>query len=147
MKITMIENGQTQYCIAVPIRMAAVEETGAQELQSYLKKALGVELPIVAEEAVVQKAFYLGHTEYAKTAGICGNAKENWIMQMHDGNLVLTGGVHAGDRGTLYAVYHFLEDVVGVRWWSTAEEDVPVLTELKLDAGFYREGTPTARSL
>ncbi|MBM3501474.1 MAG: DUF4838 domain-containing protein, partial [Armatimonadetes bacterium] len=36
--------------------------------------------------------------------------------------LVLTGG---RPRGTLYAVYTFLEDVVGIRWWTAGERFIP----------------------
>ena len=37
-------------------------------------------------------------------------------------NLVLAG---RAPRGTLYAVYTFLEDVVGCRWWTSTESFIP----------------------
>ena len=117
MKITIIENGKTDYVIAVPINCSPVEMSGARELQEYLCKALHVTLPIVPEDAVTGKAFYVGHTAYAPNAGIRGTAGENWIMQLHQGNVVLTDGLKPHHRGNIYCVYHFLEDVVGVRWW------------------------------
>ena len=40
----------------------------------------------------------------------------------------------AGDRprGTLYAVYTFLEDMVGCRWWSSSESFTPQLATLEI---------------
>ena len=142
MKIRIVENGKTDYVIAVPETISPVEENGALALQTYLQKALRVQLPILPEQAVTGKAFYVGHTAYAEAAGIRGDAGENWKIQMHQGNVVLTGGRKSHQRGNLYSVYHFLEDVVGVRWWSVDEEDVPELTDLTLDADFAAEGTP-----
>jgi len=141
-KQILIRGEKPKYTIVIPTIPAPVEETAAQELQNYLKKALGTELPVCKEEAFAGKAFYIGHTQYAKTAGVFGKSEENWIIQLHEDNVILTGGVRENDRGILYAVYHFLEDVVGIRWWSVWEEYVPELTELSLEENFCREGTP-----
>ena len=130
------------YFIAIPVKAAPVEQTAAEELRQYLRKALGAELPIRNEQDISGKAFYIGHTQYAKAAGVLGKSKENWIIQAVDGNVILTGGVKENDRGILYAVYHFLEDIAGIRWWSVWEEYIPELTELSLEAGFRKEGTP-----
>ena len=142
MFISIIENHQSQHVIAVPKNATIVENYGAQELQEYLLKATGAQLPIITEDAVTSKAFYVGQTAYARTAGICSVEKENWKIRVLDGNVVLTGGTNGSERGNIYAVYHFLEDVVGIRWWNTAEEDVPELTKLALDAELSLEGTP-----
>ena len=142
METVIIKNGKTDYVIAVPEVPSMVEQSGARELQAYLNKALNVQLPILSERAVTGKAFYVGHTDYAKTAEIQGDGGENWKVRMHQGNLVLTGGLKPHHRGVIYSVYHFLEDVVGVRWWSIDEEDVPELTELALEMDFAAEGTP-----
>ena len=53
-------------------------------------------------------------------------------------DLVLVGG---RPRGTLYAVYRFLEDVVGVRWWSPFEEFTPRRPNLEI-AALDRQGKP-----
>lgn len=142
MKVVLIQGQQTEYVIAIPNSPQPVEETAAKELQAYLKKALGAELPVVKEQAVCGQAFYIGHTDYARARSIVGKSTENWLIRMQDVNVVLTGGVKPNDRGILYAVYHFLEDVIGVRWWSYWEEYVPALTELSLESVFFKEGTP-----
>ena len=47
---------------------------------------------------------------------------EQWLYNATD-NILLFGGE---SRGTLYAAYHFLEDVNGVHWWTPwGEESVP----------------------
>lgn len=140
--IKIIENSNTKYNIVLSKNASVVENSAARELQEYLQKAFRVKLPVVEETENAGKAFYVGHTAYAEAAGIHGNAKENWVIRMHDGNLVLTGGLKNTDRGLIYSVYHFLEDVIGVRWWSVDEEDVPELTELALEENFAAEGTP-----
>ncbi len=145
MKVTLIQGQYSEYVIAIPNTANPVEQTAATELQSYLNKALGAELPIVEEQAVNSKAFYIGHTDYATNANILGSSTENWIIRMQDENVVLTGGVKPNDRGILYAVYHFLEDIVGIRWWSYWEEYVPNLTELTLESDLSKEGTPALR--
>ncbi len=142
MKVQLIYDKQTDYAIVVPQNPAPVEQTAAEELQLYISKTLGVILEIKTETESIGKGFYIGHTGYAKVAEILGDAKENWIIKMHNGNLVLTGGVNRGDRGIIYAVYHFIEDVLGVRWWNRFEEYVPNLSELSVDADFYKTGTP-----
>ena len=52
-----------------------------------------------------------------------------------DGALVLAGG---RPRGTLYAVYHYLEDVAGVRWLTPATDHVPTHGKLPLPKGDMR---------
>ena len=142
MKTVFIQNRTSEYAIVIPVSAAPVEQTAAEELRQYLRKALGAELPIRDERDISGKAFYIGHTQYAKAAGVLGKSKENWIIQAVDGNVILTGGVKENDRGILYAIYHFLEEIVGIRWWSVWEEYIPELTELSLEVGFRKEGTP-----
>lgn len=142
MKTIIIDDKKTNYAIVIPKNSAPVEQTAAKELQTYLKKVFGTELSICTEDNVSGKAFYIGHTEYAKSAGIIGKSEENWIIKVDNENIVLTGGINENERGIIYSVYHFLEDIVGIRWWSVWEEYVPELSELSLDNDFFKEGTP-----
>ena len=139
---TVVLSAKAEYAIVIPAIPAPVEQTAAEELQSYLKKALGTQFPICREGEITGKAFYIGHTTFAKAAGILGKSQEHWIIKLQGEDMVLTGGVKENDRGILYAVYHFLEDIVGIRWWSVWEEYVPELTELSLEVGFCKEGKP-----
>ena len=142
MKYAIINGKKSEYSIIIPSESTAVEQTAAKELKAYLKKAFNIEFCIKTENEASGKAFYVGHTDYACRAGVKGKSKENWIVKMHNDNIILTGGLKNTDRGIVYAVYHFLEDVIGVRWWTRFEEDVPKLSELSLKSDFCIEGTP-----
>lgn len=57
--------------------------------------------------------------------------QDEWKMQSVNDTLLLTGG---GKRGALYAVYHFLEDVIGIHWWNAWEDHVPPAKKWNLHA-------------
>jgi len=137
-----LTRGNNDCRIVVPRDADIVEKTAAEELAKYLEMSLGLKLPIVCECEAEGKCIYVGMTEFASENGILGKTIENWIIKMVDGNLVLTGGDGSGKRGVIYSVYHFLEDIVGVRFWSQFEEDVLFLDSLSLAEDLYMEGTP-----
>ncbi len=64
--------------------------------------------------------------------------REGWKISSEPDGVTLSGG---SPRGLLYAVYHYLEDVCGVSWWSYYEESVPVLKSLPVD-NLDRSGCP-----
>lgn len=142
MKKLIAKKGKSEYSVIIPKNAHIVEKTAAEELVSYFDKALSVKLPVISEKSATKKGIYIGQTEFARKNGIVGKSKENWIMKMEGENLVLTGGKDAGDRGLMYSVYHFIEDVLGVRWFSPFEEDVLSLKKLVLDDNFCKAGTP-----
>ncbi len=138
----IIKNGACDYSIVVPDDASAVEENAARELRDYLIKATNLHLSIRIESKAEGKCIYVGHTDFAKNNAIIGAAEENWQMAVCGDNLVLTGGLTKKQRGITYAVYHFLEDIVGIRWWNHVEEYVPQIKELKIEKDFKKEGTP-----
>ena len=113
--------------IVIPADATEVENTAAMELRKYLFNITGVSLDKVVEGENTGAGIYLGATQYAENKGVTYPTEsdtkgEAWAIKAVDGNLVLCG---AETRGTLYAVYHLLEDVLGVRWWNPWEEEVP----------------------
>jgi hypothetical protein len=127
-------SAKSKVSIALAPNASLPEKTAAQELDDYLTKATGGDFTVVEEKGkVAAPAIYVGNTAFAKAAGVDGStlASEEWRIVTRDGNLILVGG---GTRGTLYATYHFLEDVVGVRWWNPWEETVPKLGVLPIQA-------------
>ena len=138
-------DGKATASIVVGAAPTRAEQTAARELAEYLGKVTGGTFRVVAEPkaAGAPTLIYLGHTRFAKTHGTAPAklGPEQWVLRAVGDDLVLTGG---RPRGTLYAVYRFLEDVVGVHWWNPFEESVPrrpTLRVNKLDAA----GSPRFR--
>ena len=114
------------------------EKTAANELKEYLKRVFeGGELSVDGARDV---RFHVGDTQFARERGLAPTSfkDEEWAIKSFGGDVVLAGG---GSRGTLYAVFHFLEDCCGVRWWFTGDEDVPERLMLNLPS-LDRRGKP-----
>jgi len=162
--LMLVRDGRPEYVIVLPKSPTAVETTAADELRDHLKKVTDAELEILGEDRLVagRKAILVGATE--RTARLLPELKlaslgpDGIVMKTAGDDLVLAGHPK---RGTLYAVYTFLEDVVGCRWW-TAEEsytprrltlaigplDVVYAPKLRIREAFYRlawEGVFSAR--
>jgi len=56
-----------------------------------------------------------------------GLGKEGIVIRTLGNDLILAGGQ---PRGTLYAVYTFLEQSLGCRWWSSTASTIPKKTDL-----------------
>jgi len=125
------------YSFDYPFLAQPWERTAVSELQSYLAQlATNGVVTVDGKNAV----FHVGDTAFAREhqLGAADLKDEEWVVKSFGGDVVLAGG---GTRGTLYAVWHFLEDACGVRWWNDDDEDVPVAGELKLSAQ-DRHGKP-----
>ena len=133
----------TDMQIVLPDRNTAVENTAASELKKYIFQMTGESLMVVKEGQNSGAGIYIGATEFAEENGVtypvetqdCGEA---WAIQVVNGNLVLCGGEN---RGVLYAVYHLLEDGLGVRWWNLWEEYVPLGSAI-VSADYCDSGIP-----
>lgn len=117
--------------IILPENPSVVEQTAASELANYLEKIYGREFFITPEVDVKSEGIqiFVGRTDFARDHGVIVDdlESEEWLVRSVDKNLIVIGG---GSRGTLYGIYHYLEDVLGVRWWNPWEESIPNLSEI-----------------
>lgn len=128
--------------IVLPENATEVEKSAAEELTLYISKIIGQNMNTVTEGQQTGNAVYIGATQFALENNVTyedNEYGEGWTIKAVNGNLVLTGGAV---RGTLYAVYHLLEDVLGVRWWNPWEEDVPTLSAALIPADYCDSGVP-----
>ncbi|HCU37440.1 MAG TPA: hypothetical protein DGT21_19010 [Armatimonadetes bacterium] len=111
------------------------EQTAARELATYLEKITGAafETTTEAEFGRVGPAIFVGQTLFATAAGVdfAALADEEWVIRSVDGSLVLGGG---RPRGTLYAVYEFLQETLGCYWLTWDAEVVPEIPDLSIPA-------------
>ena len=111
------------------------EKFAAKELAMFLKRVTGAEFSVVAEQSSTDdraNRIYVGWTEYSARRGIDASklGEEEWVIRTIGDDLVLTGG---RPRGTMYAVYEFLEDHVGCHWLDRKTEVIPSKPTLEHD--------------
>ncbi|OQA83709.1 MAG: hypothetical protein BWY31_02797 [Lentisphaerae bacterium ADurb.Bin242] len=118
-ELKLLENSKTEYRIVVPDRPDTGNRFALKELQMFLKEAGGADFQAVpASKAPREKRIFLGLSEPAlKILG--GDPLQKLKDQDHcvktvGNDLFLFGkGLH----GDLFAVYDFLENVLGFRWY------------------------------
>jgi hypothetical protein len=128
-------NGKPGAVIVLGSDAIPAEHTAAKELSCYLKQITGADFKTVesAKDAGNMVRIFVGQTQETK------NVLKNfdWEKLSQDGIIIRCRAndiVLAGDRprGTLYAVYTYLEDYAGCRWWAPDAEYIPKKPTLKL---------------
>ncbi|MBE6370914.1 MAG: DUF4838 domain-containing protein [Lentisphaerae bacterium] len=113
----------------------------AEELAVYLKLSLDRPCRIFEEKDFPGgPAFYVGPTEYAARQGFKAGSflPGGWAYKSIGKNVVLTGHPH---EGTANAVYNFLENELGVRWYTFESTFIPKSVR-KDFSGLDRSGCP-----
>jgi hypothetical protein len=134
---SLVREGKSDYCIVVPTKPTAVETTAARELQEHLAQVTGAKLAIRPEDQVSRETpqIVLGASarvkELAPDLDLAALGYDGIAIRTVGKNLILAG---RPPRGTLYAVYTFLEDVVGCRWWTSTESFIPRRPTLDIPA-------------
>ena len=111
--LNLVVDGVSDYVIVRGENAYISEVTASTELQSYLKQISGVEIPIVTDStAPVAKEIVVGKTNRESDGEFnrdeLGN--DGLVIKSNGQKLFLVGGEK---RGTLYAVYTFLEEYLG----------------------------------
>lgn len=131
--LTLSKGNKAKYVIVLPEKPSLVERTAANELKKHLDEATSASFRIVSEsDADKSKPLLLvGNSAVART--LLPDINVNQLP--YDGIVVETVGkniIMLGHpvRGTLYAVNTFLEEAVGVRWWTSTESYIPKTKKL-----------------
>ncbi len=123
--VTLSENGQAKAVIVIAADAPAPERHAAAELAGFLAQITGAQFPIAGEPNQANVNVFVG-PQAAKVAqkdfSTDGLGDEGIVIRTVPNGLILAGG---RPRGTLYAVYTFLEDHLGCRWWSSTESTIP----------------------
>jgi len=102
------------------------EKYAAEELQEFFGQASGVKLPIVHKIDRPNRHIFIGPSEMLQASNVGFDVddfgEEDLRIVIRDGNIAIAGG---RPRGTLYGVYTFLEDYLGVRFLTGDHVYVP----------------------
>jgi hypothetical protein len=144
--LTIAEDGVAKAVIVVAPDSSEPERHAAAELAEFLQQVTGGKFEILHKDApgksrilVGFKAANLPLTDSFKGGPGYDEIFNGIMIRTLGKDLVLLGG---HPRGTLYAVYTFLEDHVGCRWWSSKVSTIPKKPTLKVDKLFVLYSPP-----
>lgn len=146
--LRLTDHGTAQAVILLPSAAHVAERHAAEQLQDYFSRASGVMLPIETVEREDTAVIHVGRS--SRVDQLIGDfqwkklGSDGILLQTVDRHVVLAGFT---PRGTLYAVYEFLERILGCRWPAPGAAvvpacpvvDVPELRYLHVPAMVYRE--------
>jgi len=104
------------------------EQYAAEEFQKFFGQATGASLPIVRSPERADRHVFIGPGAAMKASKVgfdtAGLGPEDLRIVVRDSCIAIAGG---RPRGTLYGVYTFLEDYLGVRFLTADHTHVPLL--------------------
>ena len=115
---TLAREGNATCVIVVADDAIAAERTAAKELAHYLENVTGAKPAVQNAPGEGTNVFVGGSERIEKMLAdvdFTALGTDGIVMRTVGDDLVLSGG---RPRGTLYAVYTFLQDVVGCRWYA-----------------------------
>ncbi len=161
--VVLVEKGVPLAAVVLPEDPLPVEEFAAKELVYHLEKATGAVLSVYREGEITSDYnyfVYIGNCNATKDAGIAveSMAPSGYVVKTVGNSLFLAGkdrersfSSHhhhwtADWKGTLHAVYHILENQMGVRWLWPGElgEHIPSGTGIVI-APLDHKGEPRFR--
>ncbi len=131
--LKLVVDGVSDYVIVRGEDAYISEVTASTELQSYIKQISGVEIPIVTDAtAPVEKEIVVGKTNREADGEFDREelGDDGLVIKTNGKKLFLVGGEQ---RGTLYAVYTFLEEYLGCRWYTPLIEKVPEMKTISVE--------------
>ena len=121
----LFNNGKSSYSIVVSAQASEAEKTAAKELQAYIRQVSGVTLPLTNQLNNPGPSVIVGYND--RVSAMTGvtkpdDADEGYCYQTMNGHLVICGG---SQRGTMYGVFAFLENELGIHWLTSSVTQVP----------------------
>lgn len=116
-ELTLAREGKTSYVIVIGDDASRPERSAAGALHDYLRDVTGAEFTVSKRsDPSIKDApkIFIESDDALRDDGIS--------IKTAGDDLHFAGKL---PRGPLYAVYTFLEDAVGVRWWTSTESNVP----------------------
>ena len=130
--LTIAKDGAVKAVIIIEPDASEPEKHAAAELAEFLHQITGGKFE-TAYGFVSGKSRILVGLKAAKLAipnfSSKGLGSDGIVIRTIGNDLILAGGE---PRGTLYAVYTFLEDHLGCRWWSSKVSSIPKKRTLKV---------------
>ncbi|MBQ2730496.1 MAG: DUF4838 domain-containing protein [Clostridia bacterium] len=139
--LVLAEEGASDYRVILSAEADEELIEIAQEFVDYFTSITGVTLPIERDSSPEgAHEILIGKTNRtADRFDYESNKSDTFCYQSIDRSILLTG---VGTRGVAYAVYAFLEEVCGVRYWTPDYESVPEQSTLCVEGPFDVTSSP-----
>lgn len=137
---SLIREGKSEFSIYLDGSAISSEIKAAEELQKYIEESSGIKLPIINEysespQILVGQSSASNSLLLKKGVSVEALSPDEVVIVPVGDQLILSG---ARPRGTLYAVYTFLESSLGIKFWTAIERSVPQVKELSMPTEAYR---------
>lgn len=130
----LVTSGKTSYAIILGKDASPSEIHGAREFQMFIEMISRAYLPILRENELYSGPMvFIGNSRRLQET--CGKldieslGNEEFIIKTSGQNLILAGGRL---RGSMCAVYTFLEDILGCRWYTSRVSNIPKMDSIIL---------------
>lgn len=131
--LLLVDDGKPRCCIVLDDDAGDCERYAARELSDHLRAISGATLPVTTRP-LPGAAIVLGRSRHSlpllEDIDWHALGDEGVVLRRRGDRLVLAG---ASPRGTLYAVYEWLEQHLGVRWLTPDCTHIPRLERIAID--------------
>ena len=131
--LTLVKDGTSDYTIIIDEKASSSELHAAKELQRFLREITGCKLPIATNSRDSKGNMILvGQSEKLQDLKekLTQFGDEGFIIKTVGPHLILAGGKL---RGTLYAVYTFLGEKLGCRWYTPRVTIIPKKSQIEIE--------------
>lgn len=125
---SLFENGKTDYVITIGTDASESEKWSAKELQRWLQEISGAVFPIKTDNAeMTEHELIIGYNKHSISilsadTKIPAKTDETYSYKNDGAKILLLGGE---ERGAMYAVFSFLENELGCRWYTPSVSVIP----------------------
>jgi len=134
MKIRLADGGKTLWTLVLGTELSETERFAAEELISHFREMTGITLRTKADRSpCTPYEICIGHGRHAALATDIGDAEfglEDFALSIHADRIVIVGN---RCRGTLYGVYEFLEEDLGIRWYTPDFTHIPCRSRVEVE--------------
>lgn len=132
--LQLADQGRSEYQIVLADGAIPSESYAAQELRRYLERVSGAHLQMAPrDDTVPRRALFVGDSprlrQLLPDLDLQRVGPDGFVLRTHQNHLIIAGGK---PRGTLNGVYTFLEEQLGVRWFTPELEIVPESQQVRL---------------
>ena len=143
-ELELARDGRSDYRIVIAADASAQVKAVADDFAEHLQQMTGASIPIATDDNKrLDKQILIGPSEHVselmKGIGLSGLEGEEYLITTVDLSLILTGGK---TRGIPNAVYTFLDEILGCRWYAPDCTVVPKKPTLTVKS-VYRKRKPS----